>query len=278
MRNTSNKRQNAALKGEVAIVTGGGRGLGLSIARALAGRGATVCLTGRNPDDLETAAEQIQQSGGQVETAAGDVTDSGAMSAAVARFRDAVGPASILVNNAGIGLGGPVAQADVDAWWRVFEVNVKGPMLMSRLVLPDMLSAGRGCIINLGSYAAIGPGPNLSAYSASKAALLRLTDSLDAEVVDRGITVIAVSPGWVWTDMTREADAILREIDPDWEGIDPDYIFGPEAVSDLVCRVAAGDAQPFHGRLLHVKDDLDALLENADEILAADRFGLRLNM
>lgn len=89
---------------------------------------------------------------------------------------------------------------------RVMEVNVKGPMLMSRLVLPDMLARQHGHIINMASYQAIGPGPMASSSATSKAALLRFTDSISAEVIDRGVIVTAVSPGWVVTDMTRKVD------------------------------------------------------------------------
>jgi len=272
------KKQNIRLDGEVALVTGGGRGLGLSISKSLANIGASVCLTGRNPEHLQAAVNAIRDTGGKAEYAIGDVADKVSMEAAVTKFSDQFGTVSILVNNAGIGMGGPFAETDPDDWWRVMEVNVKGPMLMSRLVLPDMLSAGHGHIINIGSYQAIDPAPMVSAYATSKAALLRLTDSLSAETFDQGVTIIAVSPGFVRTDMGLVAEDGMRKANPQWEGFDPDYVFEPSAISELVCQIATGKAKQFHGRLLHVKDHLDDLLSHADEILAKDRFSLRFKM
>ncbi|MEE9453680.1 MAG: SDR family oxidoreductase [Paracoccaceae bacterium] len=263
---------------EVALITGGGRGLGFAVSKALAAKGATVCITGQNEEHLKNAVDEIRSGGEQAEYAVGDVTDRSAMEAAVARFHKSAGPITVLINNAGIGQGGPFSETDPDAWWRVMEVNVKGPMLMSRLVLPGMLGADRGHIINIGSYQAIDPAPMVSAYGTSKTALLRLTDSLAAEVIDRGVVVIAVSPGWVWTDMTREAEAGLQKMNPDWDGIDPEYIFKASAVCDLICQIVGGKARPFYGRLLHVKDDLNELLAKSGEVLQTDRFALKFNM
>lgn len=265
------------LKGAVALITGGGRGLGLEIARVLARDGATVCLTGRDPGSLRAAVDEIKSSGGRAEFAAGDVTDGAAMEQAVEHFRSTVGSISILVNNAGIGIAGPVAEADPDEWWRVMEVNVKGPMLMSRLVLPDMLARGHGHIINMGSYQAIGPGPMVSSYATSKAALLRFTDSLSAEVIGSGVIVTAVSPGFVVTDATRELDQQMRQLDPDWEGIDPEYIFEASAVCELVEEIVRGRTARLHGRLLHVKDDIGELVRHADELVERDVLALRFN-
>jgi NAD(P)-dependent dehydrogenase (short-subunit alcohol dehydrogenase family) len=266
-----------AFDGAVALVTGGGRGLGFEIAKTLAGDGATVCLTGRDPESLLTAATEIRSLGGHVELFAGDVTDSDAMASAVEHFRRTAGSVSILVNNAGIGIGGPVSEADPDAWWRVMEVNVKGPMLMSRLVLPEMLDRGHGHIINMGSYQAIAPAPMSSSYATSKAALLRFTDSLSAEVIDRGVIVTAVSPGWVVTDMTREVGQMMRSMNPDWEGVDPEYVFEAGAVCNLIREIVTGKTARLHGRLLHVKDDLGELLDHADEIIDRDGLAMRFN-
>lgn len=266
-----------ALTDAVALVTGGGRGLGFEIAKTLARDGATVCLTGRDPESLRAAEEEINSSGGHAEFVAGDVADLDAMERAVEHFRSMVGSISILVNNAGIGIAGPVSEADPDAWWRVMEVNVKGPMLMSRLVLPDMLARQHGHIINMASYQAIGPGPMASSYATSKAALLRFTDSLSAEVIDRGVIVTAVSPGWVVTDMTRAVDQIMRTLNPDWEGVDPEYVFEASAVCELIQEIVTGKTARLHGRLLHVKDDIDALVGHADEIVDQDRLAMRFN-
>ena len=149
---------------------------------------------------------------------------------------------------------------------------------MSRLVLPDMLAAGQGHIINFGSYVAIGPSPMSSAYGTSKAALLRFTDSLAEEVRDKGVVVIAVSPGWVWTDMAKAVAVQIQKMNAEREGVNPAYIFEESAICDLVCQVAEGTADRFYGRLLHVKDNLNELLAKLDELLETDRFALRFNM
>lgn len=277
---TSTRRDGKALDelaNAVVLVTGGGRGLGLEIAKTLARDGATVCLTGRNSESLRAAAEEINSSGGHAEFVAGDVTDIAAMERAVDHFRSKVGSISILINNAGIGVGGPVAEADPAEWWRVMEVNVKGPMLMSRLVLPDMLARGHGHIINMGSYQAVGPGPMVSSYATSKAALLRFTDSMSAEVIDSGVIVTAVSPGFVVTDATRELDQFMRTHDPDWEGVAPEYIFEASAVCELIEEIVTGKAARLHGRLLHVKDDISELVERADQLVEQDLLSLRFN-
>ena len=271
------KDVNGPLGGQVAFVTGGGRGLGRAITGALAQAGADVFITGRTPETLESAIAQIEATGANVGFAVGDVADQAAMAQAVARCEAELGPVDILVNNAGTGAGGPVATADIDEWWRVMEVNVKGPLILSRLVLPGMIERGAGHVVNLGSYQAINPAPMVSSYATSKAALLRLTDSVAAEVIGNGVVVIAVSPGFVRTDMGRTAEAVMRENIPGFTEMTPEYVFEPEAVAGLICRIARGDADVFHGRLLHVRDDLDALLSNKDAVLAENRFALVFN-
>lgn len=262
------------LPGKVALVTGGARGLGRAIAAALAGAGCKVFLTGRSAEDLAQATDTLTATGAEVASAAADVTDTGAMADAVAACATALGPIDILVNNSGISADGPVASADIEEWWRVLEVNLKGPLIASRLVLPGMIARGRGHVINIGSYMANRAAPMVSAYATSKAALLRLTDSLAAEVQAEGVTVLALSPGFVPTDMGRAVEAGMKASVPGFDGFSDEAIFGPEAIAALVCRVAEGAADAFHGRMLHVKDDLDALIAAQDAILAEGRFVL----
>ena len=267
------------LEGKVALVTGGGRGLGRSMAEALGSAGAAVCITGRNQASLQASADQISSStGATVLAVAGDVTDHAAMAAAVEACEVGPGPVDILIDNAGIGAGGPLAAANIDDWWRVFEVNLKGPLEMCRLVLSGMIARQRGRIINIGSYQGISAAPGVIPYATSKCALLRLTDSLAAEVIEQGVVVIALSPGFVRTDMGREAEAEMAANIPGFDGMDPDFVFEPKDIARLVVRVARGDADPFYGRLLHVRDDLDDLLSCADQIIQDDRFALRFLM
>lgn len=266
------------LDGKVALVTGGGRGLGQSVSRALAENGAHVFITGRTSATLIRASNELRASLG-VKSAftEADVTDQSAMERAIKQCEAELGPIDILVNNAGIGLDGPIEATNVDDWWHVMEVNVKGPLILSRLVLPGMIARGSGHIINIGSYQANNPAPMLSSYATSKAALLRLTDSLAAEVFERGVVVLALSPGFVRTDMGRYAEDTMKAKIPDFTGFPSEYTFGPDAISNLVCRVANGNADAFHGRMLHVKDDLDELITESQTVVADNRFVLVFN-
>jgi len=259
----------------VSVVTGGGRGIGRVIATTLAAEGSAVALLGRTGAPLDETVAAIEAGGGRAAAFAVDVTDADAVSRAAAGAEATLGPISLLVNNAGIGAGGAVAASDPTEWWRVMEVNVLGPYLLSRAVLPGMLERGAGRIVNMGSNVGVRPSPMLTSYSVSKAALLRLTDSLAAEVGPSGVQVFAISPGWVWTDMTHQAMEAVRAMNLDFEVSDAD-VFPPEAAAGLVVRLAAGDADALTGRYLHVAHDLDALVADADAIVGDDRKALRL--
>lgn len=266
-----------SLVGTVAFVTGGGRGLGLDIAHELASKGVHVFLTGRTRDTLEPAAASCRALGVKSIFAAVDVTDQAGMTEAVKQCESQLGPIDLLINNAGIGAHGPIADCDVDEWWRVMEVNVKGPLISCRAVLPGMLARGAGRIINMGSYQAFLPAPIVSSYATSKAALMRLTDSMAAEAIEHGVIVLALSPGFVRTDMGLNAEKVMKEQVAGFEGFPLEFTFEADAIAKLVCRVAAGEADVFHGRMLHVRDDLDELLAEADAILQEDRFAMVFN-
>jgi NAD(P)-dependent dehydrogenase (short-subunit alcohol dehydrogenase family) len=266
------------LLGQVAWVTGGGRGIGRVIALNLAAVGADICVVGRNADDLRTLADAARATGVRACHFAGDVREYATADKAVSECRARLGAVTFLVNNAGINTGSGVGcTVDPDDWWRTIEVNLKGPFNFIRAVLPAMVSAGAGRIVSMGSYVANSPLPFNSAYATSKAALLRLTDSVAAEVVGDGIQVFAVSPGWVWSDMTRYAEAQMRANIPDFDGVDPEFIFPPEAVAKLIRKIASGMADALSGRMIHVMNDLNTLIAQADEIIDKDRLALRFN-
>lgn len=188
-----------------AFVTGGGRGIGAAIATALGEAGARVTLAGRDVATLEAHAETLRTAGMVAVTVPIDVAEPASVDDA---FREAVersGPIGILVNNAGQAASGTVAELTIEAWDRVIAVNLTGAFLCTRRVLPGMLDAGRGRIVNIASTAGLRGVPHVAAYSASKHGLIGLTRSLALEVARRGITVNAVCPGYTESDMAEQA-------------------------------------------------------------------------
>jgi NAD(P)-dependent dehydrogenase (short-subunit alcohol dehydrogenase family) len=197
------------LKGRVALVTGGGRGIGRAIALALAGAGAAVAITGRDLARLEGARAEIEAVGARSLALGFDVTDSAAVGLAFQQARAALGPIDILVNNAGVTASVKFAEMHDATWDRIMRVNVTGPFYCCRAAVPGMIERGWGRIINVASYAALSGIAYSSAYSASKHALLGLTRSLALELARHNITANAICPGWVETGMLREAVATI---------------------------------------------------------------------
>ncbi len=193
------------LDGKVALVTGGGRGIGRAIALALAGAGAGVAVTGRTSATLEQVCAEIATLGGTALALPCDVADGVAIRSAFDHVRASLGPIDILVNNAGITASVKFAETDDATWERVMQVNATGPFFCCRAAVPDMIERGGGRIINVASTAALSGIPYSAAYSASKHALLGLTRSLALELARYNITANALCPGWVETDMLRDA-------------------------------------------------------------------------
>ena len=264
------------LEGQVAVVTGAGRGIGRSIARELAAGGAAVALLGRSLPHLQTTATEIAAAGGKALAIACDVTAVAEVNRALAQSDRELGPLTLLVNNAGVGDGGRFWEMPAEDWWRVIEVNLKGPFLLSHAVLPGMVARGSGRIINIGSYAANSAGMGGSAYSTSKAALQRLTEGIAADLEGTGVMAFAFSPGFVWTDMGTDYDRFLRAQVPTYDGMADEWVFPPEAAAEFCARLAAGDADTLSGRLLHVRDDLDSMIARSQQIIDGELYTLRL--
>jgi 3-oxoacyl-[acyl-carrier protein] reductase len=239
----------------VAVVTGGGRGIGANIARALAGQEYSVTVTGRTTREIESVAEEI--GGDAVEM---DVSSRESVERAFA----AIGDVDLLVANAGTGNRETSWEADPDDWWRVFEVNVLGVHLCCRAVIPRMLERGTGRIVITGSGASYLPGATATGYPASKAAVVRYAETLNAELAGR-IPVFLISPGLVRTAMT---DGMFPD-DAPWTP--------PECAPNLVVALASGEFDPLAGRYLHAEHDPpEQLRERMQRILDEDLNVIRL--
>jgi NAD(P)-dependent dehydrogenase (short-subunit alcohol dehydrogenase family) len=240
----------------VALVTGGGRGIGASIARELADAGMKVAVTARSAEQVEEVANEIDGL-----ALVGDVTKREDIDRWVAE----VGEMDLLVANAGIGVAEPVPwELDFDEWWRVHETNVLGVHLSCSAVIPGMLERGRGRIVITGSGASYLPGARSTAYTSSKAAVCRYGEVL-ANRLEGQIPVFVFSPGLVRTEMTEGNFGD----DAPWTP--------PELAPRLVRVLASGRADALAGRYLHAEhDDVEELIRRADELVANDLNAIRL--
>ena len=185
----------------VVLVTGGGRGIGREIAVAMGREGLAVAVAARDRGRLEETAGMIRELGGSAMALELDVGDGDAVRATCERVARTLGPIDVLVNNSGIAESAPLARTAPETWERHLRVNATGPFLCTREVLPGMLTRGWGRVINIASLAGLFGAPYVSAYVASKHALVGLTRAIAAEVSGKGVTVNAICPGYVSTDM-----------------------------------------------------------------------------
>jgi NAD(P)-dependent dehydrogenase (short-subunit alcohol dehydrogenase family) len=239
----------------VALVTGGGRGIGANIARSLAGDGWSVVVAARSRDQVDAVAAEI--GGRAVEL---DVTSQESVERVVAE----AGDVELLVANAGIGEDARTWEVDPAVWWHTFEVNVLGVHLCCRTVIPGMLERGAGRIVVTGSGASYLPGAASTAYPASKAAVGRYAETLNNEL-DGRIPVFLFSPGLVRTEMTEGR----FPADAPWTP--------PELAPELVRKLATGRYDALSGRYLHAEhDDLDDLLARIDDVRGRDLNAIRV--
>jgi NADP-dependent 3-hydroxy acid dehydrogenase YdfG len=228
----------AALAGQVALVTGASSGLGRATALALGRAGASVALLARSASDLTDVADALAAGDGRrALPVTCDLADAAGVERAVERVRRELGPVRVLVNAAGTDTPGPVSELSVQAWDRVLAVNLRAVFVLSRLVLSDMVDAGRGTIVNVSSVAGRRGWANASAYCASKFALTGFTQALGAEVRPRGVRVCVVYPGAMathWGTWSAE-DRSSGQRGP----VDVRKALAPETVAAFVTWIAS---------------------------------------
>ena len=217
------------LKGRVAIVTGGNGGIGLGMARGLAGAGARVVIAARNADKSRAAVEDLAGRGGEAVAVATDVADEGSVARLVQATLDRWGRLDVLVNNAGINIRKPVHELALDEWRQVLDTNLTSAFLCSKAAYPAFKATGGGKIINIGSMMSIFGAAFAPAYGSSKGGIVQLTKSMAVAWARDNIQVNAVLPGWIDTDLTRNArrevtglnESVLRRTPAGrWGGID----------------------------------------------------------
>ncbi|HEU5322562.1 MAG TPA: SDR family NAD(P)-dependent oxidoreductase [Methylomirabilota bacterium] len=227
------------LMARVALVTGGGRGIGRAIALALARAGLDVAVGARSVDQVEAVAGQARAAGVKALGVELDVTEPRSVDHAVWHTVTTLGPVDVLVNNAGIAESAPFVRTGPELWERHLRVNATGPFLLTRAALPGMLERRWGRVINVASLAGLFGSPYVTAYTASKHALVGLTRALATEVSGKGVTVNAICPGFVATDMAwagarnvaektgrpfEEAVAALARMNPGGRLIEPEEV------------------------------------------------------
>ncbi len=192
------------LKGKNALITGGGRGLGKAVAVALANEGVNVGITGRNEESLKTTVAELEKLGVKAAYSVFDVEEMAQVEQGVASIASQLGGIDILINNAGVGDFGSFEEMPVETWEKVMKVNLFGVYYVTKATLPYLKQNKEGDIVNVASTAGLKGAPNMSAYCASKAAVISLSQSLMAELRKFNIRVITLTPSTIATDMSIE--------------------------------------------------------------------------
>jgi NAD(P)-dependent dehydrogenase (short-subunit alcohol dehydrogenase family) len=253
------------LEGKVAIVTGGGTGIGAASARLFAREGAKVVVTGRRPEPLEAVASET---GGRA--VAGDVADPGQAEAAIGGAIDAFGGLDIVVANAGLGFGGAAADVDDERWARTLDVNLTGAFRLARVAIPAMLERGGGSIVLVSSVSGLVGGTEGAAYQTSKTALLGLARSIAVDYGPQGIRANTLCPGWVVTPMGDRAMDSLA----DAHGISRDE--GYRLVTQHVPLRRPATAEEIAACCLFLASDESSIVTGT--VLVADGGGLAVDV
>ena len=271
------------LEGQVAVVTGAGRGIGRAIALAYAREGARVALAARSESELEQTAMAVSEAGGEAIAVGTDVTSQVATRNLAERVVERYGRIDVLVNNAGIsGPVGPLQDNDIEDWVETINVNLTGTFLVCRSVIPVMLEQGGGRIINLSGAGVANAWSNMSAYCSSKAAVVRLTEVLAQELESQGILVNALGPGSVHTSMWEKMTEQAAEAGADFiHDLGQRVLSGGGAPIDdcaeLAVWLASGESGALTGRVISAAaDDFRSLAPQVPEIMSGDAYTLRV--
>lgn len=232
MNKTTVGNSDVSIGARVALVTGGSRGIGRATAMRLADMGAPVAICGRDARALERTAAELRKSSSRVFAQIADVTQPAEIASLIGKVEETLGPISILVNNAGIGLFGPAHEKSEEDWDRVMSTNLKSVFLVSKAIIPSMLRQGRGDIINISSLAGRNTFAGGGLYCASKWGLQGLSGCMAEDLREHGIRVSVVCPGSVATDFSghpKEASKALQ----------------PEDVAHAVAMLVTQSAQSF---------------------------------
>ena len=266
------------LRGQVAIVTGAGRGLGRATALALARARARVGVVARSEEQLAETVRGVTEAGGDALAVVVDVCDAAAVERMAREAERTLGPVDLLVNNAGtMGPLGPIWEADPGDWWHSIEVNLRGPYLCSRALLPGMIERRHGRIINVSTSAATVAVAHMGAYVIAKTALIRFTENLAAELLNSGVSVFTISPGTVRTAMTEhvlESEAGKKWLPWFRKLFDRGRDVPAEKAAQLVVQLASGRADALSGRFINVSDDLAQLLERLGDVKSDNLYTL----
>lgn len=239
------------MEGKVAVVTGGGRGIGRAVAVRLGQEGASIAIFYRSNDAAaEQTAELVRQAGGKCETFKGDVSSAGDVEVLFKHVNQALGPVDILVNNAGITRDNLLMRMKDSEFDEVIHTNLYGVYYCTRAVIRSMVRARYGRIINMSSVVGLSGNAGQANYAASKAGIIGLTKSVAREVANRGITVNAIAPGYIQTELTGELpDAVKQQI----LGQIPAGRFGePEDVAEVVAFLARQEAGYITGQTINI--------------------------
>lgn len=244
------------LTGQVALVTGASRGIGRAIAVRLASCGAAVAGVARTLDGLQTTLQAIRDNGGTAEGYAANVADSADVNRVVEAVEARFGKIQVLVNNAGITRDGLFLRMEDDAWQDVIDTNLKGTFLFCKAVGAIMMRSRYGRIINVSSVSGLMGNPGQANYSASKAGVIGFTRTIARELAPRNVTVNAVAPGFITTDMTNALPEKLKaEVK---ERVPVRRLGTPEDIADLVCYLAGPGSSYLTGQVIAVDGGMTA--------------------